>query len=430
MSTIKWVPGDAVAMGQTMAEAILANASGTDQVSPGDHVVCEVDLTMTQDIHTPGVVHLLEEMGVSELHDASSLVVVLDHVGPSHTVANADEKVGIRAFVRDHPDAHFYDVGTGISHEVLPEKGHVRPGELIVGTDSHTVSHGAFGAASTGIGDTDMAYALATGQAWFRVPETVEFVVEGSFADRVSAKDLLLHIAGEFGTDVARYKAIEFRGPTVEALPIDDRITLTNMSIELGAKFGFTPVDDVVTDYVEARTDEPFEVFHAEDATYSESHRIDVSDLEPQVALPHDVGNVHPISDVDPVEIDQVFLGSCTNGKFEDLAAAAAILDGHEVAPMTRFIVTPASREIYGRAERAGIIRTFTDAGAVVTNSTCGACPGLGIGVIGEGERCLAAQNRNFRGRMGHNDSEVYLASPETAAATAITGRITDPREV
>ena len=414
-----------------MAEALLANASGTDRVSPGDHVVCEVDLTMTQDIHTPGVVHLLEEMGVSELHDPSSLVVVLDHVGPSHTVDNADEKVGIREFVRDHPDAHFYDVGTGISHEVLPEKGHVRPGELIIGTDSHTVSHGAFGAASTGVGDTDMAYALATGQAWFRVPETVAFSITGEFGERVSAKDLLLHIAGEFGTDVARYKAIEFRGPTVESLPIDDRITLTNMSIELGAKFGFTPVDDAVVDYVEARTDEPFEVVHAaDDAEYAERHAVYVSDLEPQVALPHEPGNVHPISDVDPVEVDQVFLGSCTNGKFEDLAAAAAVLEGHEVAPMTRFIVTPASREIYSRAEQAGLIRVFNEAGAVVTNSTCGACPGLGLGVLGEGERCLAAQNRNFRGRMGHNDSEVYLASPETAAATAVAGHIADPREV
>jgi 3-isopropylmalate/(R)-2-methylmalate dehydratase large subunit len=418
-------------MGQTMAEAILANASGQEQVSPGDHVVCEIDLTMTQDIHTPGVAHLLEEMGVSELHDASSLVVVLDHVGPSHTVDNATEKVGIRQFVRNHPDAHFYDVGTGISHEVLPEKGHVRPGELIVGTDSHTVSHGAFGAASTGIGDTDMAYALATGQGWFRVPETVEFRIEGEFDDLVSAKDLVLYIAGEYGTDVARYKAIEFCGPTIEALPLDDRITLTNMSIELGAKFGFTPVDDVVTDYVESRTDESFEVFHADDdAEYAERHTISVTDLEPQVAVPHDVQNVHPISEVDPVEVDQVFLGTCTNGKFEDLAAAAAVLDGHEVAPMTRFIVTPASREIYSRAEAAGFIQIFNEAGAVVTNATCGACPGLGMGVLGEGERCLAAQNRNFRGRMGHNDSEIYLASPETAAATAITGRITDPREV
>ncbi len=418
-------------MGDTIAEALLASASGAESVSPGDHVVCEVDVTMTQDIHTLGIAHLLEEMGVEELHDPEQLVVVLDHEAPSHHIENATEKSMIREFVDDHPESTFYDVGTGISHEVLPEKGHVRPGDLIIGSDSHTVTHGAFGAASTGMGDTDVAYALATGEAWFRVPETIEFEVHGEFGDRVSAKDLVLHIAGEFGSDVARYKAIEFRGPAVEALPIDGRMTLTNMSIELGAKFGFTPVDDVVTEYVEERTDEPYEVFHADaDAEYAERHVIDVTDLEPQIAVPHDVDDVHPISAVDPVAVDQVFLGSCTNGKFDDLAAAAEILEGHEVAPMTRFIVTPASREIYSRAAEAGIIRTFNDAGAVVTSSTCGACPGLGMGLLGEGEVCLAAQNRNYRGRMGHNESEIYLSSPETAAATAITGRITDPREV
>lgn len=418
-------------MGHTMAEALLASASNTERVSPGDHVVCEVDVVMTQDIHTPGIAYVLEEMGVEELYDPSRVVVVLDHEAPSHDVTNATEKVGIREFVADHPGVTFYDVGTGISHEVLPEKGHIRPGELVVGSDSHTVSHGAFGAASTGLGDTDIAYALATGENWFRVPESIAFDVEGSFDEHVSSKDLLLYLAGEYGTDVARYRAIEFRGSTVEALPLDDRITLTNMSIELGAKFGFTPVDDVVTEYVEGRTDEPFDPVHADaDAEYAETYEIDVTDLEPQVAVPHDVENVHPISAVDPVEVDQVFLGSCTNGKYEDLRVAADILEGHEVAPMTRLLVTPASREIYGRAERDGLIRIFNDAGAVVTSSTCGACPGLGMGVLGKGEVCLAAQNRNFKGRMGHDDSEIYLSSPATAAATAITGRITDPREV
>lgn len=418
-------------MGQTMAESILASAAGKDLVSPGDHIVCEVDITMTQDIHTPGVVHLLDEMGVDELHNPEGVVVVLDHEAPSHTVENATEKSVIREFVKQHPDVNFHDVGTGISHEVLPEKGYIRPGELVIGTDSHTTTHGAFGAASTGIGDTDMAYALATGENWFRVPETVEFRVDGTFGNSVSTKDLILHLAGKFGTDIARYKAIEFRGPAIEALSIDDRMTLTNMAIELGAKFGFTPVDDLVTEYVDGRTDKSYEVVSADDdATYSERYMINVSDLEPQVAVPHDVENVHPISDLDPVDVDQVFLGSCTNGKFEDLEAAAEILDGNEVDPMTRFIVTPASREIYLRAEEAGFIRTFNEAGAIVTSATCGACPGLGMGVLGEGEVCLATQNRNFRGRMGHNDSEIYLASPEMAAATAITGRLTDPREV
>jgi 3-isopropylmalate/(R)-2-methylmalate dehydratase large subunit len=386
---------------------------------------------MTQDIHTPGVIHLLEEMGVEKLYDPSRVVVVLDHVAPSHTITDADRKVEIRKFVRGNEDVNFYDVGTGISHEVLPEKGHVRPGELIVGTDSHTVSHGAFGAASTGIGDTDMAYALATGRNWFRVPETIRVTVDGDFDDHVSSKDLILHIAGEYGTDVARYKAIEFDGPAIEGLPLDDRITLTNMSIELGAQFGFTPVDDTVLEYVDDRTHEAYDPISADDdATYATTYEIDVTDMEPQVAVPHDVENVHPISEVESVELDQVFIGSCTNGKFEDLRAAAEVLEGQTVAPMTRLIITPASREIYSRAEDAGLISIFNDAGAIVTNATCGACPGLGIGLLGEGERCLAAQNRNYRGRMGHNDSEIYLSSPKTAAASAITGRLTDPREV
>ena len=414
-----------------MAEALLASASNTERVRPGDHVICKVDVVMTQDIHTPGITYILEKMGVEKLYNPSRVVVVLDHEAPSHTVTNATEKVRIREFIKNHPGVAFYDVGTGISHEVLPEKGHIRPGELVVGSDSHTVSHGAFGAASTGLGDTDIAYALATGETWFRVPESIAFDVEGSFSDHVSSKDLILYIAGTYGTDVARYRAVEFRGPGVEALPLDDRITLTNMSIELGAMFGFTPVDDVVIKYVEGRTNEPFDPMYADaDAEYAKIYKIDVTHLEPQVAFPHDVENVHPISEVDPVDIDQVFLGSCTNGKYEDLRVAAEILDGYEVAPTTRFIITPASREIYARAEREGLIRIFNDSGAVVTSSTCGACPGLGMGVLGEGEVCLAAQNRNFKGRMGHDKSEIYLSSPATAAATAVTGQITDPREV
>ena len=418
-------------MGMTMAEAVLAEHAGLDRVEPGDHVVCEIDVTMTQDIHTPAIVELLDELGVEELHDPERLVVVLDHKAPSHTVEDADEKAVIRRFVERHPGVTLYDVGTGISHLVLPERGHVRPGELVVGSDSHTVSHGAFGAAGTGLGDTDVVYALATGRNWFRVPETIAFDVTGAFDDRVGSKDLLLHLAGTYGTDVARYRAIEFRGPTVEAMALDDRVTLTNMGIELGAKFAFGPVDDVVLDYVRERTDEPFEPVRADDdATYAETYAVDVDGLEPQVAVPHDVENVHPVSAVEPVDLDQVFIGSCTNGKYEDLAAAAAVLEGHEVADGTRLVVTPASREIYRRAERDGVVGTLLDAGAVVTHATCGACPGLGVGVLGAGEVCLAAQNRNFRGRMGHEDSAIYLSSPETAAASAVTGRLTDPREV
>lgn len=417
-------------MGSTIAEKILARAAGLPSVNPGDHVTCDIDLVMTQDIHTPEIVNKLESLGIEELN-MTELVVVMDHIAPSHTVTDANNKSMVREFVDDYDVDYFYDVGTGISHEVLAERGHIRPGELVVGSDSHTVNHGALGAAGTGLGDTDIVYALVTGKNWFRVPETIRFIASGTFQPAVSSKDLILHIAGKYGTDVATYRAIEFDGPAVRDLNLDDRMTLSNMSIELGAKFGFTPVDDVVTDYVRERSDEPFEVLQSdEDATYASTHQIDVSNLEPQVALPHDVENVVPVSEAPSVELDQIFIGSCTNGKFEDLRVAAEILDGRSVAPETRLIVTPASREIYSRAEQAGLIRIFNDAGAVVTNATCGACPGLGIGVLGAGETCLAAMNRNFKGRMGSNESEIFLSSPETAAASAITGDLTSPTEV
>jgi 3-isopropylmalate/(R)-2-methylmalate dehydratase large subunit len=312
---------------QTLAEKILARAAGNSSVSPGDHVVCEVDLVMTQDIHTPGVAKKLRDLGVEDLYDPDCVVVVLDHMAPSHTVADADSKSSIREFVDDFDVPHFYDVGTGISHEVLPEKGHVRPGELIVGTDSHTVNHGALGAASTGFGDTDAVYALITGRNWFRVPETIRFTVTGEFGPQVSSKDLLLYIAGKFGTDVANYRAIEFDGPAIRTLSLDDRMTLTNMSIELGAKFSFTPIDEVVTTYVEERTDEAFEALRPDpDATYAETHEIDVTNLVPQIAVPHNVENVVPIREAAGTELDQVFLGSCTNGKFDDLRVAADLI--------------------------------------------------------------------------------------------------------
>ncbi|MFB6160222.1 MAG: 3-isopropylmalate dehydratase large subunit [Haloferacaceae archaeon] len=418
-------------MGQTLAEGLLARAAGRETAAPGDHLVCDVDVVMTQDIHTPGIVEKLAEFGVEELPHPERPVVVMDHMAPSHEVDDANEKVGVREFVDEYGIEHFYDVGTGISHEVLPERGHVRPGELVVGSDSHTTTHGAFGAAGTGLGETDVAYALATGTNWFRVPETVRVEVAGDLGPRVSAKDVLLSLAGAYGTDFARYRAVEFDGPAVRDLSLDDRMTLANMSVEFGAKFGFTPVDEVVTEYVAERTDEPFDpVRPDDDADYCRAIEVDADGLGPQVAEPHNVENVVPVAAAEGVDLDQVFIGSCTNGKLRDLRAAASVIEGEEVARGTRLIVTPASREIYGRAEREGLVRTFNDAGAVVTNATCGACPGLGAGVLGEGETCLAAQNRNFRGRMGHNTSEIYLSSPATAAASAVAGRITDPREV
>lgn len=423
-----WNPVD---MGQTVAEKILADRSGSADAVAGDYVVCDVDVAMAQDVHAPDVFARLDELGASELWDPSKVVVVFDHMAPSHAVDDANAKARVRQLLESYDVEHFYDVGTGISHLVLPERGHVRPGEIVIGTDSHTVSHGVFGAAGTGVGDTDMVYALLTGEVWFQVPETILIKLTGELGPRVSSKDVVLSLAGEHGLDVARYRAIEFAGPTVERLSIDDRMTLTNMSIELGAKFGFTPVDDRVEEYLEERTDKSFDPVHADpDATYETVIEHDVDDLEPQVATPHDVSNVVPVTETRGVEVDQVFVGTCTNGSYDDLAAAAELLKGREVARGTRMIVTPATREIYHQAEQNGLLDVFVRAGATVTNATCGACLGLGMGVIGEGETCLAAQNRNYRGRMGSDDSEIYLASPETAAATAIEGRITDPREV
>jgi 3-isopropylmalate/(R)-2-methylmalate dehydratase large subunit len=414
-----------------MAEKLLSGPSGSGTPSPGDHVVREVDVLMMHDLGTRGVMERLEEMGVEELYDPDRIVCPLDHVAPSHTVDDANAKTRIREFVDEMGIESFYEVGTGIAHQVLYEQGHYKPGDLLVGTDSHTTTAGAFGVGGTGMGHTDAAYVAATGHSWFRVPETVRFEVSGTFGERVSTKDLLLHIAAEYGTDVGQYRALEYFGEAIEDAALEDRVTLSNMSIELGAKFGFTPVDDVVTDFVDERVDEDYPIPNPdEDADYRAVHEVDADELRPKVAVPHKVGNVVDVDDVVGTELDQVFIGSCTNGKFEDLKAAAAVLERGSVDPRTRVIVTPASRDVYRRALETGVAETLTAAGATITNSTCGACIGMGMGVLGEGEVCLAAMNRNFQGRMGADSSEIYLSSPETAAASALTGRITDPGEV
>jgi 3-isopropylmalate/(R)-2-methylmalate dehydratase large subunit len=417
-------------MGHTIAEKILARAAGVESVSPGEHVVCDVDVAMSHD-GTIAVAHVLEEEGIDEVWDTEKIVTIIDHIAPAHTIEDATKKSYIREFIDEMGIETFYEVGTGISHEVLPEKGHIRPGELVVGIDSHTTTHGAFGAAGTGIGTTDMAHVFATGGTWFRVPETIKFHVEGEFPEHTSAKDLLLHIAERYGTGVARYKSIEYTGPAIEALPLDERMVLSNMAIELGGKFGFTPVDETVFEYVDERTDQPYEPVYADaDADYEATYELDVSSLRPKVAKPHKVGNVVDVDDVGDVELDQVFIGSCTDGKYEDLKRAAAVLEGQQVARGTRLVVTPASREIHTRLAREGLIEVFNDAGAAVTNSTCGACPGRGLGVLGDGEVCLSAMNRNFQGRMGSDDAEIYLSSPQTAAASAVAGRIVSPADV
>lgn len=420
-------------MSSTMSEKILAGSDDHTSLSPGDHVVRDVDVLMMHDLGTSGVIDRLDQMGVETVHAPERIVCPMDHVAPSHSVDDANSKSRIREFVDEMGIEHFYEVGTGISHQILHEKGHYKPGDILIGTDSHTTTAGAFGVGGTGMGHTDVAYAAATGQSWFRVPETVRFDIVGSFDDHISPKDLLLHIAGEYGTDVGRYKSLEFFGNAIRDADLDERATLTNMSIELGAKFGFTPVDDTVIDYLSDRADigdSPSEVNPDPEATYERRHRIDVDALQPKVAAPHKVGNIVDVDQVMGTTLDQVFIGSCTNGTYADLKRAADVLSGASVASRTRLIVTPASRAVYHQALETGVIEALTAAGATVTNATCGACIGMGMGVLGEDEVCLAAQNRNFRGRMGADSSEIYLSSPETAAASAVTGRITDPREV
>jgi 3-isopropylmalate/(R)-2-methylmalate dehydratase large subunit len=420
-------------MPSTTAEKILAGPADPEGLTPGDHIVREVDLLMMHDLGTSGVIDRLNDMGVEELHAPDRIVCPMDHVAPSHSVSDANQKSRIRKFVDEMDIEHFYEVGTGISHQILHEKGHYTPGDILIGTDSHTTTAGAFGVGGTGMGHTDIAFAAATGQAWFRVPETIRFDITGTFDDHISTKDLLLHIAGEFGTDIGRYRALEFFGDAIRDAALDDRATLANMSIELGAKFGFTPVDDTVVDYLAERTDlgpDPKRVNPDDNASYEEHHQIDLDDLAPKIATPHRVGNITEVSDAAGVELDQVFIGSCTNGTYADLAEAADVLTDAQVADQTRLIITPASRAVYQHALKTGVVETLTSAGATVTSATCGACIGMGMGVLGDDEVCLAAQNRNFQGRMGADSSEIYLSSPETAAASAIIGQITDPRTI
>ncbi len=414
--------------GKTMAEKILSRASGED-AEAGDVVVAEIDVAMVHDITGPLTVEALREMGVEKVWDPSKIVVLFDHQVPADSIESAENHRMMREFVKEQGIEHFYDIKEGVCHQVLPEKGHVRPGDVIVGADSHTCTHGALGAFATGIGSTDMAAVFATGKLWFRVPETYKVTVTGEPPEGVLSKDVILKITGEIGADGANYMAIEFHGEYVENASVSDRMCMCNMAIEMGAKTGLVPPDEKTLEYVSERagtTGRPVEP--DPDARYEAELELDVSDLEPQVAKPYSPDNVAPVSEVEGTAIDQVFIGSCTNGRYEDLEVAARILEGKRVHDDVRLIVIPASREVYSRALRSGILETLQDAGALICPPTCGPCLGGHMGVLAKGERCVATSNRNFPGRMGHRESEVYLASPATAAASAIEGEITDPR--
>jgi 3-isopropylmalate/(R)-2-methylmalate dehydratase large subunit len=415
-------------MGMTMAEKILARASKANSLAAGEYVTATPDRLMAHEAFGACARTLLQ-LGVTQLYDPDALVVILDHYFPAPTpaaagidrlVRQAAERFGIRHFL-----GH-----AGICHQVLSERGYILPGHLVLGTDSHSTTYGAFGAGGTGIGLTEMSYVLATGELWMQVPPTIRFDLVGEPSAGLMSKDILLHIAGAFGTEVAQYRAIEFAGPAASRMSIASRMTMSNMGVELGAKFALFQADEQTVDYLRQRTDERLTPFGPDpDAAYAAVHEVKVSDLEPQVACPHNPGNVRPVSRVTDVRVDQAFLGSCTNGRLEDLAVAAQILKGRKVHPRTRLLVTPASQQVYLEATAAGYTEVLLEAGAHITPAACGACPGGHMGVLGAGEVCISSTNRNFRGRMGSPEAEVYLGSPATVAAAAVAGRIVDPRE-
>jgi 3-isopropylmalate/(R)-2-methylmalate dehydratase large subunit len=416
-------------LGKTVSEKILARASGREEANAGEIVKARVDVAMMPDLTTILAVRAMEAMGREKVWDVDRVVIVLDHVAPASTLMAATIHRDIRRFAREQGLKHLYDVESGVCHQVLPERGHVKPGALIVGADSHTCTHGAFGAFATGVGSTDMGAVLATGKTWLRVPQTIRVVVMGVLPEHVAPKDVILKIIGEIGADGATYNAVEFSGSTVAEMSVSGRMTLCNMAIEMGAKTGIVEPDEKTLGYLRERTDGVFDPVYADqDAEYRRVLRLDVDKLEPQIACPHKVDNVKPVSEVAGTRIDQVFIGSCTNGRLEDLEATRSVLRGRHIHPDVRLLVVPASRDVYMEALDAGIIQDLMAAGAAVSNPSCGACFGGHIGLLAPGEVGLTTSNRNFRGRQGSPEAEVYLSSPAVAAASAVTGAIADPR--
>jgi len=415
-----------------IAEKILARASGKKEVTPGEIVEANIDVAMVHDLTGPLTVKSFREIGVEKVWDNQRIVIVLDHLVPASSVRAAELQKIMRDFAKEQGIKNFYDIGRGgVCHEVMPEKGHVRPGNLIVGADSHTCTYGAFGAFATGIGATDMASVFATGKLWFKVPRAIKIEVAGKFQEFVTPKDLILNIIGEVKADGAIYKGLEFAGSTIRNMSIDGRMTLCNMAVEMGAKNGIIEPDETTLRYVKERTEKPFNPVKSDPgSSYERVLNFNVKDMEPQVACPHSVDNVKPISEVGEAEINQAFLGSCTNGRLEDLRLAARLLKGKKVRDGVRMIVTPASQEIYFQALKEGLIETFIEAGAFVCNPTCGPCLGGHLGLLAPGEVCITSSNRNFIGRMGSPEAYVYLASPATVAASAVRGKITDPRSL
>lgn len=413
-------------------EKILAKASGREQVHPGEIVEAEINSAMVHDITGPIAVQSWKKLEETKIWNPNRIVVIFDHLVPPPTEQAAHLQKMMRDFVDQQGIRNFYDIGRGgVCHQVMPEKGHVHPGDVIVGADSHTCTYGAFGAFSTGIGSTEMAAVFATGRLWFKVPRTIKINVTGSFAPSVMSKDLMLHILGRLGASGANYRAIEFTGPAIEDMSMAGRMALCNMSIEAGAKTGVVAPDAKTAEYLHVNPVESVQSIRSdEDSAYERTIKIDASTLSPQVARPHSPDNVAPIEEIPETRIDQAFLGSCTNGRTEDLRIAAHILEGRKVHSHTRLIVTPASQDVYQECLREGLLEIFTQSNAIVTNPGCGICIGIHMGILSPGDVCLSSSNRNFVGRMGSPRAKIFLASPATVAASAVTGRITDPRKL
>lgn len=419
-------------MAMTMTQKILAAHAGLEEVTAGQLIMADLDGVLGNDITTPVAIQEFEKAGFDSVYNKEKINVVLDHFVPNKDIKAAKQSKTCRDFCHKHSIKNFFDVGKmGIEHALLPEQGIVTAGDCIIGADSHTCTYGALGAFSTGVGSTDMAAGMATGKAWFKVPEAIQVVLKGKLSPFVSGKDVILHLIGLIGVDGALYRSLEFCGEGISSLSMDDRLCICNMATEAGAKNGIFPVDDITIQYMEGRSQRPWKVYEADDdASYVKTIEIDLSSLEPTVSYPHLPENTHLAKEGKNIKIDQVVIGSCTNGRLEDMEAAYQILHGKKVAPDVRVIIIPATMAIYKECLRRGYTESFVDAGCVVSTPTCGPCLGGYMGILAENERCVSTTNRNFVGRMGDISSEVYLASPYTAAASALTGYITDPREV
>ncbi|MFY9258749.1 MAG: 3-isopropylmalate dehydratase large subunit [Dethiobacteria bacterium] len=420
-------------MGMTITEKILAAHAGRNEVQPGELINARIDLALANDITAPVAIREFNRIGVEQVFDRNRIALVPDHFTPNKDIKSAEQARTMREFARRFGITHYFEVGRmGIEHCLLPQEGLVLPGDLVIGADSHTCTYGALGAFATGVGSTDLAAAMATGEVWLRVPETIKVIINGTNWNKwVGGKDLILYLIGKIGVDGALYKAIEFTGETISALSMDGRLTMANMAIEAGAKNGIFAPDEKTRAYLERRARRPYKFYSSdEEACYCEVYEFDLGDIEPQVAFPHLPENTRPLSEVGTVSIDQAVIGSCTNGRIEDLRAAAQVLRGRKVNSNVRLIIIPGTQEIYLQALTEGLIEVFIEAGAAVSTPTCGPCLGGHMGILAKGEKAVSTTNRNFVGRMGHPESEIYLSNPAVAAASAILGRLAGPEEV